>query len=425
MTHAHDLLKEDKALKNVAHNTPKHEKPQFEWSALTAGVIGIPMTGNTKVRIGSSERDFDVGEIADTVGNAITDLLMARQRQSEIFNDSNRQLVQAISRAVAEEVAQRTTDNGAEAPMLSTKEIYQVIEQALVRHNAHDVARSLAERRKRTETLANSDANDAGALQPIMVTTKVIRRNGQLVPWNHNKIEIAVRKAFLSMEMDSTPAVQVAESVSRAIINDGKQFMHIEDVQNLVEEELMKQGFFKVARAYIQYRALRSNMRETELEVAAVANEQDSEQQQALLVVALARRLRCRIVLRFLVGVRFFGRGLRRQVRAEVAVIQPPAWSRTAHTFSHIFAGGYAAGYYSYKWAEVLSADAYAAFEETALPDGSPNLETGKRYREAILEAGGSRPALASFIAFRGREPSLNALLRHQGMMTSTGAANQ
>ncbi|WP_228764692.1 M3 family metallopeptidase [Limnohabitans sp. Rim11] len=113
------------------------------------------------------------------------------------------------------------------------------------------------------------------------------------------------------------------------------------------------------------------------------------------------------------------------QVRAEVAVIQPPSFNRMAHTFSHIFAGGYAAGYYSYKWAEVLSADAYAAFEETALPDGSPNLETGKRYREAILEAGGSRPALASFIAFRGREPSLNALLRHQGMMTSTGAANQ
>ena len=104
------------------------------------------------------------------------------------------------------------------------------------------------------------------------------------------------------------------------------------------------------------------------------------------------------------------------KVRAEVAVIQAPDFNRMAHTFSHIFAGGYAAGYYSYKWAEVLSADAYAAFEETAQADGSPSLETGRRYREAILEAGGSRPALASFVAFRGREPSLNALLRHQGM---------
>ena len=107
------------------------------------------------------------------------------------------------------------------------------------------------------------------------------------------------------------------------------------------------------------------------------------------------------------------------QVRDEVAVMRPPAFNRMAHTFSHIFAGGYAAGYYSYKWAEVLSADAYAAFEETAGEDGSPNLETGRRYRQAILEAGGSRPALASFKAFRGREPNLDALLRHQGMVAA------
>ncbi len=107
---------------------------------------------------------------------------------------------------------------------------------------------------------------------------------------------------------------------------------------------------------------------------------------------------------------------LLQQVRAEVAVIQPPAFSRTAHTFSHIFAGGYAAGYYSYKWAEVLSADAYAAFEESTGKDGEPDIETGRKYRQAILEAGGSRPAMESFKAFRGREPSLDALLRHQGM---------
>ena len=107
------------------------------------------------------------------------------------------------------------------------------------------------------------------------------------------------------------------------------------------------------------------------------------------------------------------------EVREEISVLQPPSWSRTAHTFSHIFAGGYAAGYYSYKWAEVLSADAYAAFEETAGNDGSPNVETGRKYRQAILEAGGSRPAIESFKAFRGRAPNLDALLRHQGMETT------
>ena len=105
-----------------------------------------------------------------------------------------------------------------------------------------------------------------------------------------------------------------------------------------------------------------------------------------------------------------------RQVRDEVAVLPSPAWARSPHTFSHIFAGGYAAGYYSYKWAEVLSADAYAAFEETANADGTPSTDTGRRYRQAILEAGGSRAAMESFKAFRGREPNLEALLRHQGM---------
>jgi len=104
-------------------------------------------------------------------------------------------------------------------------------------------------------------------------------------------------------------------------------------------------------------------------------------------------------------------------VRQEVAVLQPPTWSRQAHTFGHIFAGGYAAGYYSYKWAEVLSADAYAAFEETVGSDGLPNVATGRKFRQTVLETGGSRPAMESFKAFRGREPTLDALLRHQGMV--------
>ncbi len=99
-------------------------------------------------------------------------------------------------------------------------------------------------------------------------------------------------------------------------------------------------------------------------------------------------------------------------VRAEVSVNPPPDFNRFQHSFSHIFAGGYSAGYYSYKWAEVLSADAFAAFEE----QGVFNPEVGQRFRREILEAGGSRPAMDSFKAFRGREPSIDALLRHQGM---------
>ncbi len=104
-------------------------------------------------------------------------------------------------------------------------------------------------------------------------------------------------------------------------------------------------------------------------------------------------------------------------VRDEVAVLPAPAYSRAPHTFGHIFSGGYAAGYYSYKWAELLSADAYAAFEENAgSATPSANMAVGKRYRQEILEVGGSRSAMDSFKAFRGREPQIDALLRHQGM---------
>ncbi|WP_397392896.1 M3 family metallopeptidase, partial [Polynucleobacter sp.] len=108
---------------------------------------------------------------------------------------------------------------------------------------------------------------------------------------------------------------------------------------------------------------------------------------------------------------------LSRSIADQFNVIPQPTLSRWINTFSHIFAGGYAAGYYSYKWAEVLSADVYAAFEESAKLTGSVlDAETGKRYRTEILEVGGSRPAAESFKAFRGREPSIDALLRHGGL---------
>ena len=99
-------------------------------------------------------------------------------------------------------------------------------------------------------------------------------------------------------------------------------------------------------------------------------------------------------------------------VRAEVAVLVPPEFNRFPNSFAHIFAGGYAAGYYSYKWAEVLSADAYSLFEE----HGVLNPDVGARFRAEILAVGGSRPAMQSFAAFRGREPSMEALLRHNGL---------
>ena len=125
------------------------------------------------------------------------------------------------------------------------------------------------------------------------------------------------------------------------------------------------------------------------------------------------------------------------QVRDEVAVIRPPSWHRFPHSFSHLFAGGYGAGYYSYKWAEVLSADAFAAFEEAAARaandahatgqalegTGALDADTGERFKREVLAVGGVRPAADSFKAFRGRAPQIDALLRHSGMSATETAA--
>jgi len=107
------------------------------------------------------------------------------------------------------------------------------------------------------------------------------------------------------------------------------------------------------------------------------------------------------------------------EVRGEVSVISVPEWNRFQHSFSHVFAGGYAAGYYSYKWAEVLSADAFSKFEENGIFD----RDTGRQFLHAILEQGGARDPMELFVEFRGRKPSIEPLLRHCGIAGAESAA--
>jgi ribonucleoside-diphosphate reductase alpha chain len=243
-----------------------------------------------KVRVGADERDFDVGEIADTVGGAITDLLLARQRNKTSTTTTTAASSKTSPRPSSKSSRPKPPRSLRRSPSINAREIHDIIERALVHHNAHDVARTLAEKRKRSGDELLSGVRTTSAPQPIIVNAKVIRRSGQLVAWNHDKIEIAVRKSFLSMELDSSPAVAVAEAVSRAVAEEGKQFVHIEDVQNLVEEELMKQGHFKVARSYIQYRAMRNTLRDAEESKNPIATADDSEQQQSLILVRTNRR---------------------------------------------------------------------------------------------------------------------------------------
>ena len=263
------LYNEDTKLKALA-TTPKDQRTQFDWRNVACG----SPAGNAsalKVKVRDEHRDFDLGEIADTIGCALSDLLTARHKSdTEIFTEENKKFVTKLSLLVVKDLHQRakaTADRLEEKLLtLTAREVYHAIEEVLIKQNAHDVARSLMARRQRFENMSTAEVN---APMSLLVNTKVIRRNGQVVAWNPSKIEVAVRKAFLSIEQDSAAAVQVSSALTHRMIEEGKQFIHIEQLQDLVEEELMKQGHYKVAKAYIQYRALRSTHRDEDAGAAA------------------------------------------------------------------------------------------------------------------------------------------------------------
>lgn len=263
------LIDEDRALKRLAALS-KEQRPHFDWRGLASGCAEFLEPG-MEVEVDGTRRPFDMGEIADTVGNALADLQLSRKKQDEIYTERNRDLVRTIALTVADELARRTSETELRdqqgAPVLRSEEIYRIIERTLVRYNQHDLARSVV-----TRMQSHIPVHNTANPQPVMVPTKVIRRNGEAVAWNQSKIESAVRKAFLSLEVNSESAVAIADAVSRRMSDEARQFVHIEDLQDVVQEELMRQGHYKVAAAYIAYRTHRKEMRRTE--------DESSQQQQ-------------------------------------------------------------------------------------------------------------------------------------------------
>ena len=256
-------FEEDLELKRFA-STPKDKKPRFNWR----GVVGEdrPQRADIKVSVAAGERDFDLAEIADTIGVALTDLLLSRQ-QEEIFTAANQQFVAHMAESVG-----RALDASVEqgrALKLSAHDLQILIEKALIENDAHDVAKSL---------VFGRDHGLSRERTPESI--RLIRRNGQVVPWNEAKIEVAVRKSFLSLHLDSSPAGKVARAVTARLNRDGQAFINIEDVQDAVQEEMMRQGHFKVAEAYILYRAHRARVREQAGEASV-----DETQQESMIVV--------------------------------------------------------------------------------------------------------------------------------------------
>ena len=281
-----NFVKEDRNLHDFAA-TPQDRKPRYNWSEVL-GNAGSIETLQVQVRVGENTRDFDVTEIADTVGNAVTDLALSRN-QEDIFSDKNKRFVASIAELVVRELQSRA-DSGEMNGELSSDEIVEIIERALIRSNAHDVAKSVVIRRKTAAVRQSSGGNGDATVELGLEVTKakplckVIRRSGEVVAWNPNKIEVAVRSAFLSLGMDSGPADQVSKALSDRIGKSGQDYIHIEDLQDRVQEELMKQGHFKVAEAYILYRAHRAHDRLNEVQHAQHRAEVDEAQDSMILV---------------------------------------------------------------------------------------------------------------------------------------------
>ena len=244
------FFREDIALKHAVR-APADAKPRFNWRESLPAAAAPASAG------------LDAAQIADIVGAALTDLLVARQEQ-DIFTESNRQFVAAV----ASDVVRVLSQSGVQ---VSEVLVLQAIEDALVRYNRSEVANGLLFAR----------GGGAAPADPLAITTRLMRRNGQVVPWLPNKITTAVRMAFLSLEQDPSPAVRVTAAVTRRVADLGQTIIGIEEVQDLVQEELMRQGHFKVAQNYILYRAYRARRRE---ELAAQPVVVDDRQESLILV---------------------------------------------------------------------------------------------------------------------------------------------
>ena len=235
-------IRQDTELKRIVA-LPEDKKPSFNWGNDINESLKI-----VNVSFGKKKEPLRPSTISNIVGNALTDLLLSREIEEEIiFSQNNQNFVHNITKDVVNYL------NTSDGLQLSKNNLDLLIEKSLIEAEAHDVAQSL---------VFNRDPGVTTHESPISLS--LIRRNGQVVPWNQNKIEIAVRKAFLQIEINSDPAIDIAEGVTEKLIEKGQAFVNIEDVQDTVQEELMRQGHFKVAASYILYRSHQAQLREEE-----------------------------------------------------------------------------------------------------------------------------------------------------------------
>ena len=264
---AHDL-----ALKRTVH-APVDQKHLYAWRDVIApSDIALP---SIVLLCPHGEERFDMTEGADTLGKALTNVYIS-QGEKEIFTEKNRNWVAQICRELAGNLTEMARKQN---PLrLTLNGLYELIEKTLVDNNAYMVAKSVLLNRSRKISVSRESAAQS--------TVRVIRRNSQIVPWNDSKVELAVRKTFLAQARDSAPAVAIAKAVSERVHASNQAFVRIEEVQDIVQEELMKAGHFKVAEAYILFRAERAAARQNgESETFEVTLEKAIGTQGVLVVV--------------------------------------------------------------------------------------------------------------------------------------------
>ncbi len=264
---------QDLALKKLT-GAPKDQKPNYNWrDIIREEEVPVP---EVQVLCPHGDERFDLSEVADTVGRSLANLLQSKG-EKDIFNEKNQRFVADVTREVAQNLTKKALERG---PLrVSLHDLYVLIEKTLVDNNAHDVAKSLL--LKRASKL-NVSRDTHG------VTVRLIRRNHQVVPWNEGKIEIAIRKAFLSLQKDPAPASGITRAITERALQVKQAFLHIEEVQDMVQEELMKAGHYKVAEDYILYRAARATARLADPSLTAAQDEAAPVQQNSMVVVARA-----------------------------------------------------------------------------------------------------------------------------------------
>ena len=266
-----DFVEEDLQLKAIAKSSD--QQMNFDWASRLGGDDDL---APVSINLGENTREFRADELVQLIGQALTNQLLAR-REENIYTDENRRVVQSLAEGIFQELGNHSS---ASDRAMGRDDIQRIVERTLIRQGKHDLLLSCKAGRTFDSLFAELD----DVVDHPQVKTRVIRRSGDAVTWNQQKIENAISKAFLAVHQDPAPAKEIARMISREMADTGQEYVHIENLQNLVQRMLMDLKHYEAAEAYILYRAHRTSMRLANQESESAAPVEDAQQGTMLVV---------------------------------------------------------------------------------------------------------------------------------------------